>query len=168
MPHASETSAIRDPLFWPATPNAPLACDMTGATDTMAERFAEYGRLFPHALVGRERLANAVELVFAAKPGVGDWVADLARREAACCPFMSHRVSFDAAHVTWRWSSDAGSAVDACLDELYALPERIDGGLNGMLQRLGQQGMAVDSASPLRLEFGQSDAIGGARTSTKR
>lgn len=126
---------------------------MTEASDTMAERFAEYGRLFPHALVGRERLANAVELVFAAKPVVGDWVADLARREAACCPFSSHRVSFDANHVTWRWSSDVGDAVAACLDELYELPARLGSGVTGMLERLEQKGVDVSNTTPQRLEL---------------
>ena len=31
-------------------PDAPIACDMTSATDTLAERLAEYRRLFEHAL----------------------------------------------------------------------------------------------------------------------
>ena len=37
-----------------ASPEAPVACDMTAAEDTLAERMAEYRRLFDHALAHRE------------------------------------------------------------------------------------------------------------------
>jgi len=36
-----------------ATPNAPIACDMTAAEDSLAERLAEYRRLFDQALLAR-------------------------------------------------------------------------------------------------------------------
>jgi len=55
-------------------PGAPIACDMTGAGDTAEERFAEYGRLFAHALIDRARTSDAVVFTFAAKPGVAEWV----------------------------------------------------------------------------------------------
>ena len=61
-------------------PGVPIACDMISAPDTPEERLAEYGRLFAHALVARERTADGVVFTFAAKPGVGAWAADLARR----------------------------------------------------------------------------------------
>ena len=69
---------------------------MTYADDTLVDRLAGYGRLFDHALVGRESTATATTFRFAARPGVGDWVLDLVRREAACCPFLSYEV--DQAH----------------------------------------------------------------------
>jgi hypothetical protein len=58
----------------PEKPNAPIACDLTDAPETADERIAEYGGLFQLALAGRERTADAVELRFAAKPGVAEWL----------------------------------------------------------------------------------------------
>lgn len=84
------------------TSGALIACNMSGAPDTPEERSAEYGRLFAHALVVRERTADAVEFCFAPKPGVAEWVSDLARREEACCPFCSYRVSSSEERVVWR------------------------------------------------------------------
>lgn len=75
-----------------ATPNAPVACDMTGAEDTLVERLAEYRRLFDHALLSRETTDTTTTFRLAARPGVQDWVLDLVRREAACCPFLSYDV----------------------------------------------------------------------------
>lgn len=119
---------------------------MTHASDTPEERFAEYGRLFEHALLGRERTADAVELTFAAKAGVAEWVADLARREAACCPFFSHRVTFENGQVSWRLSSDAGPEARAILDELYALAEKRAADVRGLLERLAL-GMRLERAT---------------------
>ena len=102
-------------LNTPEKPNAEIACNFIGAPDTPDERLAEYGRLFQHALAGRQRTADAVEFTFAAKAGVAEWVADLARREAACCPFMAHHVSSDGSpaksnrNVNDRGHSDASS-----------------------------------------------------------
>ena len=79
-------------MLFEEDPGAPIACDLTGAGDTAAERFAEYGRLFAHALVDRARTSDAVVFTFAAKPGVAEWVADLARREATCCPFATYDI----------------------------------------------------------------------------
>ncbi len=132
--------------------DAPIACDLTGAPDTPEERLAEYGRLFAHALAGRQRTADAVELRFAAKPGVAEWVTDLARREGACCPFLTHHVSSDGAHVTWRASSQAGPAAQAALDGLHDLPEGFGDGFKGLLERLAARGFAVTSPSARRFE----------------
>ena len=52
-------------LLIEAKPGAPIACDMTGSGDTVEERFAEYGRLFAHALIDRQRTADAVVFTFA-------------------------------------------------------------------------------------------------------
>jgi hypothetical protein len=133
-------------------PNAPIACDLTGAPDTPEERLAEYERLFSHALAGRQRTADAVDLKFAAKPGVAEWVTDLARREAACCPFLTHHVSTDGAYVTWRASSQAGLAAQAILNELHDLLESFGDGFNGLLERLAARGLAVTTPSVRRFE----------------
>ncbi|MES1207026.1 MAG: hypothetical protein ABUS79_13900 [Pseudomonadota bacterium] len=118
------------PLILAAMPDAPLACDLSDATDTPEERLAEYGRLFAHALIGRGRTPDGATFTFAAKAGVFEWVADLARREAACCPFLGHEVRRDGAHVTWRFSTQRGATADAVLDEVHDLPDRfaIQGG----------------------------------------
>jgi len=137
-------------LFIPATPGAPIACDMTGAPDTPEEWFAEYGRLFAHALVDRQRAGDAVVFTFAAKPGVVEWAADLARREAACCPFSTYEVTSDGQRVVWRTSSQAGPVAQTILDELHGLPERMADGFGGMLARLGERGVPIVSPAPGR------------------
>jgi len=134
-----------EPLIIPEKLGAPIACDMTGAPDTPEERIAEYGRLFAHALVGRERTSDGVVFRFAAKPGVAEWAADLARREAACCPFFSFHVSISGDHVVWRTSSQAGPQAQAFYDELHALPERAGEGLKGLFDRLEARGLSVIS-----------------------
>jgi hypothetical protein len=139
-----------EPLLIKETPGAPIACDMTGATDTPEERLAEYGMLFSHALVERERIADAVELRFAAKPGVAEWVTSLARREAACCPFATYQVTFSGDRVLWRISSQAGPVAQALLDEFHALPDRIADGVTGLYDRLSLRGVSVASPSPGR------------------
>ena len=83
-------------LSIPADPDAPVACDLTAAEDTLAERMAEYRRLFDHALLARESADSSTTFRLAALPGVREWVLDLVRREAACCPFLSYEV--DAEH----------------------------------------------------------------------
>ena len=135
------------------TPGAPLACNMSDAPDTPEQRIAEYVRLFAHALVDRERTADAVEFRFAAKPGVAEWVSDLARREAACCPFCSYRVSLFEDRVVWRTSSQAGPAAQATLDEFYAGPERFADGLDAYLGRLGERGVPIVRSAPGRFEL---------------
>jgi hypothetical protein len=139
---------IAEPLFIQETPHAPIACDMTGATDTPEERLAEYGRLFSHALIQVERTVDAVEFRFTAKAGVAEWIADLARREAACCPFLSYRITFTAGRVIWQTSSQAGPAAQTILDELAALPAQVADGFSGLLERLGRKGIPISSPKP--------------------
>jgi hypothetical protein len=113
-------------------PGTPIACDLTGAGDTAEERLAEYGRLFAHALIDRARTSDAVVFTFAAKAGVAEWVADLARREAACCPFSTYDVQLIDDRVVWRTSSQRGPVVQAFLDVFHGLPDRVDGGVEGL------------------------------------
>ena len=99
----------------PARPDARIACDMTTAIDTPAERLELYRRLFAEALARRERLDGAVVLTFRADARAT--VEDLVRREAACCPFLDYRVETIGHDVVWTTTGDA-----SVLDLLYALP----------------------------------------------
>lgn len=127
----------------PALPGAAIACDVTDAPDTPEERLAEYGRLFAHALVARERRGTAVVFTLAAKPGVREWIADLLRREAACCPFLTYQVEDGGDEIVWTTSTGAGPAAEAVLDELFAGPERFDDGFSGLLARLAEREVKV-------------------------
>ena len=102
-----------------ASPDAPVACDMTGAGDTLADRLAEYRRLFEHALLSRESSATATTFRFAARPGVRQWLLDLVRREAACCPFLSYEVADEGEQLVWTTTGLGGSAM-AALDAFFS------------------------------------------------
>ena len=96
-----------------ARPDAPIACDMTVAEDTVPDRMAEYRRLFEQALIERTSTGTTSSFTLAAKPGVRDWLLDLAQREAACCPFLSYEVTTDEGHLTWTISgADLGVLED--------------------------------------------------------
>lgn len=146
-----------DPIIIHATPNAPVACDMTTAPDTPDERLAEYGRLFAHALVARDRTDDALEYTFAAKPGVWEWIADLVAREAACCPFFSYEVEHRDDQIVWTTRSHAGpaalDAVHAMLDEFYAGPDRFN---DGLVTRLEGRGVNIVSPEPGRFTMESS------------
>lgn len=103
-----------------ARPDAPAACDMTAAEDTLAERLAEYRRLFEHALLYRESTATATTFRLAARPGITEWVLDLVRREAACCPFLSYEVDEVGEELVWTTSGGVGAAEMAVLDDFLA------------------------------------------------
>ena len=100
-------------------PDAPIACDMSGAPDTPAERLAEYRRLFEHALIGRESTATATTFRFAARPGVREWVCDLAKREAACCPFLSYEIDEEGEEIVWTTAGGLGVSKMGILDEVF-------------------------------------------------
>lgn len=167
MQKPTDGAAAREPLILRETPDAPIACDMTQASDTLEERLAEYRRLFAHALTKRGRTTDAVEFRFASKPGVADWVVDLVRREAACCPFFSYHVSFDADHVTWWTSSHAGSAAQTILDEFHALPERFAEGVDGFFERLEERGVLITSPAPGRFVVGDRQHTPGLLSKVK-
>jgi hypothetical protein len=90
----------------PATP--PVACSLSGTPGALAERVAEYRRLFGRHLAGRSRTASAVSFWFRAGPGVEDWVRDLARREKECCGFFEFTVTAGRGEI--RWDASAGGA----------------------------------------------------------
>jgi hypothetical protein len=109
-----------------ARPDAAVACDMTGAEDTLADRLAEYRRLFDHALLGRISTDTATTFRLAARPGVQEWVLDLVRREAACCPFLSYEVDLADDQVLWTTSGGLGASDMAVLDEFLTGAKETD------------------------------------------
>jgi hypothetical protein len=93
---------------------------MSSASDTPDQRLAEYRRLIDRALLRREREDHSVVLAF--RSDERELVEDLARREAACCPFLDYRVDAAGEEVVWT-ISDPGAepAADATLDAFFAL-----------------------------------------------
>jgi hypothetical protein len=99
---------------------------MSTASDTPGERLAEYHRLYERALLRRERAAHEVMLWFRAEERA--LVEDLARREAACCPFLDYRVEAAGGEVVWTITNGGGDQEgDATLEAFYALPRSRDG-----------------------------------------
>jgi hypothetical protein len=106
------------------TKATPIACDMTAAPDTPAERLAEYQRLFATHLVGRERVGDRIRFRFRNADGVEAWVRDLAAREKACCPFFDFQVGLVDTEVHWEAGVVDDDVAREILAEFYALPER--------------------------------------------
>jgi len=125
-----------------ASPDAPVACDMTGADDTLVDRLAEYRRLFEHALLGRESTDTATTFRFAARPGVREWLLDLVRREAACCPFLSYDLveTQDGDQIVWTTSGGVGASEMALLDELLTGPAHPEDDSATLARRLKERG----------------------------
>lgn len=92
---------------------------MTAATDTLAERLAAYRRLFAEALISAEPTETVTTLRLTDTPDVRDSVLDLARREAVCCPSVSHDVSTDGGQIVWQ-VRDLGPAESAFIADLVA------------------------------------------------
>lgn len=141
---------MTDLLHLPPRPDAPVACDMSTADDTPDGRLNEYARLFEHALLRRERRADGVVFSFGADPGVVDAVSDLARREAACCPFLDYRVELVDDEVVWTITNtirgDDRAAVDVTLDAFHALPDHPGSDLAGLFGRLAERGIEIVEA----------------------
>jgi hypothetical protein len=118
---------MNDVLHLPARADAPIACDMSTASDTPDERLAEYSRLFERALVRRDRGEHRVVFAFRAAPGTREQVEDLARREAACCPFLEYRVETAADEVIYTITNPSTglerAEADVTLDAFYALAD---------------------------------------------
>ena len=134
-------------VHFPARPDAPIVCDMRTAEDTPDERLRQYERLFETVLLRRERLTGSVTLSFRADPGTRDAVEDLARREAACCPFLDHRVETADSEVVWTITNavagDRRAAVEVYLDALHALPDHAGSDVAGLLGRLAERDVHV-------------------------
>jgi hypothetical protein len=110
-------------LHLPARAGAPIACDMSTASDTPDERLAEYARLFERALVRRDRHAHVVVFTFRAVAGTREQVEDLARREAACCPFLDYRMETTGEEVIYTVAGLERADAEVTLDAFYALPD---------------------------------------------
>lgn len=145
-----------------AQSGAPVACDMSTAVDTWDERLSDYNRLFERALVGRERRDDAVVFWFRADPGTREAVDDLARREAACCPFLDYHVDTIGDEVTYKISNmttgDERASVDVFLDLLHALPDHADSDIEGLFGRLAVRGVHVIETGGQRFELRDSAA----------
>jgi len=122
-----------------AQPDAPVACDMTDAQDTLAERFAEYRRLFEHALVSRSSTDDVTTFRLAARPGVAEWSLDLVRREAACCPYLSYEVDDDGEQIVWSAIGFGGSDM-AVLDDFLTGSATADVSSRDMAEDLEARG----------------------------
>lgn len=130
-----------------AQPKQPLVCDMTDAPDTPQERMSEYGRLFDHALIGRERNGAGLIFRFEPRPGVYEWIRDLSQREAACCPFFDYTISTtDNDEITWLIATDGDPVAESILDEMYRLPDIITDGFPGLLRQLDTIGLTVTTS----------------------
>jgi hypothetical protein len=103
-------------MHYAADPAAPVACDMSGADDTPAERRAAYRALFERALLGRDRGRGSVTLRFCR--GEHATVEELARREAACCPFLDYRVEAVGDEVVWTISTTASGERRASIEPI--------------------------------------------------
>jgi hypothetical protein len=120
-----------------------IACDMSTAPDTPAERIAEYGRLFAEHLVGRERTAQGIRFRLRAAEGVEARVRDLSAREEACCPFAGFEVATGGGEVRWDIRVPDDETARAMLEEFYQLPERIGEDWQTIRRRLDGVGFAV-------------------------
>jgi hypothetical protein len=148
---------MTDVLHIPAQLDAPVACDLSSAADTAEERLADYQRQFERALLRRERREDGVVFAFRADGGTREALHDLARREAACCPFMDYRVEAIGDELIWATSypltGTERAGVDAFLDALYALPDHTGSHIDGFLGRLADAGVdvvAVDDGFEVR------------------
>jgi hypothetical protein len=128
------------------TNDTPIACDLTGATDTVDERLAEYGRLFDTALVGRSRSGARVTMRLRADDGVEALVRDLSAREKACCPFFDFDVTTVDGEVVWQITVVDDPVAREILDEFYHLPETAGAGAEALEDRLRSRGMAIEHA----------------------
>lgn len=130
---------------------------MSTASDTPEERLSAYCRLFERALNRRERRDDAVVFWFRADAETREAVEDLARREAACCPFLDYRVETVGDEVSWEASNPitgyARAAVDVMLDAIYALPDHAGSDFGGLLGRLADHGVHVTERDGLRFEW---------------
>jgi hypothetical protein len=102
-----------------------IACDMSAAPDTPAQRLQEYRRLFAGHLSGRERSGTGITFRFRADPGLEEWVRDLAVREQACCAFFRIGVSRAGDEVRWDMSVIDDDVARQILAEFYRLPDTL-------------------------------------------
>jgi hypothetical protein len=149
-------------LHIPARLDAPIVCDMSTASDTPDARLAEWARLFERALLRRERRMDALVFAFRADTGTREALEDLARREAACCPFLDYRVETVRDEVIWTVTNpitgDPRASVDTMLDAIHDLPDHAGSDMDDLLGQLAERDVHVIEAGGGRFELGDSRA----------
>jgi len=123
MPKKDSEANEMNPFAAASGEQPPIACDMSTATDTPADRLDEYRRLFAGFLVGRERSAAGIRFRFRGHPGIEAWVRDLAAREKACCAFFNVAVTTTDREVLWDVSVIDDDMARLILADLYRLPD---------------------------------------------
>jgi hypothetical protein len=68
----------------------PIACSLSPADQ--ATRGREFSALLDRGLLSREDTPRGIRLRFRRTPGLEQDVADLTRREKACCPFYDFHI----------------------------------------------------------------------------
>lgn len=123
--------------------STPIACDMTDAPDTPAERMAEYGRLFGQHLVSRERTAAGIRFRLRADDGVEAWVRDLVARERACCPFFDFELGTVDGLLQWDIAVVDDDLARAALDEFYRVTASAGEDWDGVRRRMTDIGFRI-------------------------
>jgi hypothetical protein len=121
----------------------PIACDMTGARDTLQERLDEYDRLFATALIAQERSKAGVTMRLRRDEGIETWVRDLAAREKACCPFFDFDVTTAGDEVIWHATVIDDPIAREILDEWALLPKTAATGVAALEGRLVAKGLTI-------------------------
>ena len=121
----------------------PIACDLTDAPDTAAQRLEEYERLFAKAFVGRERTRSGVRWRLSDEPGVEAWARDLAARENACCAFMQNTITVVGDEVHWDTSAIDDPTARSVLDLFFELPDRAGAGVEALHAQFSEAGLPV-------------------------
>jgi mutator family transposase len=89
-------------------------------------------------------------------------VEDLARREAACCPFLDYRVETVGDEAIYTITNPIGgdqrASVDAMLDAIHDLPDHAGSDMAGLLGRLAERDVHAIDAGGERFEVRDSAA----------
>jgi len=138
---------MSDVLQLPARPGARVACDMRAAVDTPDQRLHDYRHLFADALIRRERQDGVVVFVLRADGETRATVDDLARREAACCPFVDYRVETVGEEIVWTITNpvtgEDRASVEVMLDAFHELADQA-----GMLSPCAPRNASSTTRSP--------------------
>jgi hypothetical protein len=104
----------------PAFAQEAPACSLD--RDSHAQRARDFQAVFAW-LRSADRDGTSLRWVFQSGPGVERKVRELARKEHACCPFLSFAISTRGEEVVWQARVHQGA--EALLDAFYALPNTV-------------------------------------------
>ncbi|HEX6239923.1 MAG TPA: hypothetical protein VFZ61_03475 [Polyangiales bacterium] len=104
----------------PAFAQEAPACSLDG--DSQSERAREFQAVFAW-LRAADRDGASLRWVFQNGPGVERKVRQLARKEHACCPFLSFAISTRGDEVVWQARAMEGA--EPLLDAFYDLPNAL-------------------------------------------